>query len=152
MSNAKKSRWRLIIMYKYIEPEVPASLGERTTLETNVHPPIVHTLDFQFERWLGDCLMECFPCFVVIESARKALENIKATGVYFVDMLISKGDNWDELYPGRALPKCYWAKIDGIVGQDDFGVAPDLRLVVSDRVIETLKPFGLKQAVLENFD
>lgn len=33
----------------YIEPEVAGGFGERTRLDTTVHPPVVHELEYEFQ-------------------------------------------------------------------------------------------------------
>jgi len=47
-------------MFKYIEPEVACGLGEKTQMDSSVHPPIVSKLHFVFEDWLGDDIIKPF--------------------------------------------------------------------------------------------
>jgi hypothetical protein len=36
-----------------------------------------------------------------------------------------------------------WLKVLGEAGKDDFGISRDNQLIVSERALEILKPFGL---------
>lgn len=102
-------------MFKYIEPEVAGDFGEATTLDISMHPPIVFTLEHSFDGWLGDCIMETFPCFVITAKAKVLIENLNLSGVFFDSVITSKSDIFEELYPNIKLPEIYWAKITGIV-------------------------------------
>ena len=56
-----------------LQPEVPGGFGERSVLDTSVHPPTVHRLHFEFMGWDGDDLVTSFPCFLVSERLGKAM-------------------------------------------------------------------------------
>jgi hypothetical protein len=140
-----------MMAFSYVEPEVSGSLGPNTDLDSSVHPPIVKRLEFQFDGWLGDCLLESFPCFVITEPAKVAVENSGFSGVLFDDLAVSKSDQFDELYPDKGLPKFFWMKAVGRSGQDDFGLAKDFRLVLSDRALDVLRPLGLEQALISEY-
>jgi hypothetical protein len=45
-------------MQYILEPEVSGEIGERTVIDSSVHPPIVSYLHFVFMGWLGDDLIE----------------------------------------------------------------------------------------------
>lgn len=140
-----------MMTYRYVEPEVSGSLGESTDLDSSVHPPVVSRLEFRFDGWLGDCLLECFPCFVLTERAKAAVEASKFSGVIFDDLVVSKSDQFDELYPGKELPVFFWAKVTGVAGQDDFGLAKDFRLVLSEQALKVLERFGLEQSLISDY-
>jgi hypothetical protein len=55
------------------------------------------------------------------------------------------------MQPDHKLPPFAWLKVDGQAGRDDFGIAPDYRLVVSERVLDVLKPLGISNALIEPF-
>ena len=50
--------------YWLVSPEVAGELGDGTVMDTAVHPPWVSRLHHRFQGWLGDDLLECFPCFL----------------------------------------------------------------------------------------
>ncbi|SRR5258708_4182196 len=137
--------------YYYIEPEVAGSLGENTVIHREVHPPRVSKLHYRFDGWLGDVLLESFPSFIVAEDVEKKLHSIGASGTSFDVVEVTMSDQFKELYPNRSLPKFVWLRITGRPGRDDFGTAPDGRLVASERVIEVLKELGIPNALVTPF-
>ncbi|MBP1127131.1 MULTISPECIES: hypothetical protein [Pseudomonas] len=138
-------------MYYYIEPEVAGGLGDSTVMDTSVHPPKVTALEYRFEGWLGDALLESFPCFIVSDSLAIAIGEYRLSGVFFEDVLITKSDEFEEINPDITLPKFVWLKIGGKAGLDDFGLADDYRLVVSVMALNLLRGFGIDNADLEEF-
>jgi hypothetical protein len=136
-------------MYRYIEPEVPGGFGGETELDSTVHPPIVKKLHLEFAGWLGDDIIEVFPCYLVTEALRKKIEFEKLTGVIFEDIIISKSEIFKEIYPDRQLPKFYWAKIEGEFEKDDFFIGNDCRLIISENTYEVFKQFKIENALLE---
>jgi hypothetical protein len=135
--------------YYIVEPEVAGDLGDDTEMDRSVHPPWVSKLHYEFEVWLGDALLETFPCFIVTDSARDAIEMAKLTGVRFGDVKVTTSDVFDEMYPQRQLPKFLWLQIEGEKGKDDFGVMPDGRLVVSEKALAVLREVGLSHAEVQ---
>lgn len=47
--------------YYRLEPEVAGELGSGTVMDVSRHPPLVSHLQFKFQGWLGDDLLETFP-------------------------------------------------------------------------------------------
>lgn len=138
-------------MYFYVEPEVSGGFGDNAVVDTSAHPPRVSKLHYQFDGWLGDDLLETFPCYIVSESLAKEIELAGLTGYTFDDVETSKSEQFEELYPGKELPKFYWLKVEGVAGKDDFGVAEDCRLTVSTKALEVLKKGKIEEADLEDF-
>lgn len=135
----------------YVEPEVAGGLGERTVLDTAVHPPRVERLQYEFAGWLGDPLLESFPCFIATEPLAAALDAAHASGVRWAPVEVSLSEEFREQYPGREVPPFRWLRVTGAAGVDDFGLAPDHRLVVSDRALAVLRDAGMQHAVVEEF-
>lgn len=138
-------------MYFYIEPEVSGGFGDKTVVDTSVHPPRVSKLHYQFDGWLGDDLLETYPCHIVSESLAKEIESAELTGYMFDDVEISKSEQFEDLYPGKELPKFYWLKVSGIAGKDDFGISEDYRLTISEKALEALNKRKVVEADLEEF-
>lgn len=138
--------------YFYVEPEVAGGLGQNTVINRNVHPPIVSKLHYHFDGWLGNLLLESFPCFIVTESARQKIQSAGFTGIEFDQVEITKSEQFQELYPNRQLPEFVWLKVNGKPGQHDFGIAPDARLVVSERALKVLRELGISQALVTDFE
>ncbi|MEC8011037.1 MAG: hypothetical protein VX185_09760 [Pseudomonadota bacterium] len=136
-------------MYSYIEPEVSGEIGDNTIVDTFVHPPRVLKLHYQFDGWLGDDLLETFPCYIVSSSLAKKIELAQLTGFVLGDVEISKSKQFEELYPKKELPNFYWLKVIGKAGKDDFGISEDYRLIVSSKAINTLQKGKIEMADLE---
>lgn len=129
-----------------VEPEVAGGLGERTVMDRSSHPPIVSRLHYQFEGWLGDQIVESFPCYLVTESLAAEIVRQGMTGVEFHDVEVTCSQEFYEVHGATALPKFVWLKVTGVAGVDDFGIAGDLRLTVSARVLKLIQatmPRGL---------
>jgi len=137
--------------YFYVEPEVAGGLGKNTVMNRDVHPPIVSELNYHFDGWLGDELLETFPCFIASEIVKQKLLEAQFTGVGFDQVEITLSDEFQELYPDRQLPKFVWLRVEGAAGQDDFGTAPDGRLIVSERALVLLRERGISHAVVMEF-
>jgi len=136
-------------MYFYIEPEVSGGIGDNAIVDTSVHPPRVLKLHYQFDGWLGDDLLETFPCYIVSSSLAKEIELAQLTGFVLDDVEISKSKQFEELYPKKELPIFYWLKVIGTAGKDDFGISEDYRLIVSSKAINTLQKGKIEMADLE---
>ncbi|KWS66125.1 MULTISPECIES: hypothetical protein [Pseudomonas syringae group] len=137
--------------YYHIEPEVAGSLGDQTVIDTESWPPKVSRLEFQFDGWLGDELLEMFPCFICTTALAGALSAGKLSGVAFESVVISRSENFLELYPDTALPEFYWLQVIGRAETDDFGVAENNRLVVSHTALTILKNFNVNYAEISIF-
>ena len=139
-------------MFRYIEPEVAGGFGKDAKLDTTVHPPIVYILHYEFTGWLGNDILESFPCYIVTEKLKNEIVNKHLTGVSFDQVKVTRSDEFIELYPDKVLPDFCWMKIDGKPGKSDFGVSDDLRLVISEKAYESLILFNLSAADLEEFE
>jgi hypothetical protein len=138
--------------FYYIEPEVSGGWGDNTIVNTDSRPPVVSKLHYEFDGWLGDVLLESFPVFILTEQARKKIGSLDPTGVSFHEVEITTSEQFEELFPDLQLPAFVWLRPTGSAGRDDFGVAADRRLVVSERVLSILKVLGLAHADIEPFD
>ncbi len=124
--------------YYILEPEVAGGIGPHTVMDRRTHPPVVSTLHYEFDGWLGDELLETFPCFIGTERIRDMIRENHFTGVEFASVEITKSDTFTELYPDRSLPNFVWLKVTGTAGTDDFGLEKKNRLVVSERALLAL--------------
>lgn len=136
-----------------VEPEVAGRWGANiVTTRAPGQPVKVNKLHYEFEGWLGDSLVESTPCYVGTEDLAQAITAAELCGVHFDDVEVTKSEQFEELYPGRDLPNFLWFKFDGIPQQDDFGVTPELQLVVSRRALALLREYGLDHADVDAFD
>lgn len=137
--------------YFLLEPEVAGALGPESDMDSSVHPPRVTQLHYELQGWLGDDLLETFPCYVVTSRCKEALENAAFSGCTFAPAKITTADTFSELYPGRPAPVLHWLKVSGEAGKSDVGLASDYRIVVSEAVLEILMKFQLDNCDIEDF-
>ncbi len=133
---------RIIFMTEFYKlfPEVPGQLGEKTQMDTTSDPPTVRYLHFIFDGWLGDDLIECFPCYLITTTFLKRLlmENLSGFDIEAVE--IGYSEVFKELYPNRKLPEFKWLKINGQIGNDFF--LRDKCLIVSKKVLKIFEENG----------
>ncbi|HSY19070.1 MAG TPA: hypothetical protein VK815_12075 [Candidatus Acidoferrales bacterium] len=130
--------------YFVLDPEVAGELGINTVIDVSVHPPVVSTLHYELDAWLGDDLIQSFPCYAATEHMKKCIENASLGGAAFAPMEITLSDNFKELHSSKAVPAFVWLKIFGRAGKDDFGVESDGRLAVSEKALNLIKNLKLK--------
>ncbi|KGA23064.1 hypothetical protein [Pectobacterium brasiliense] len=130
----------------YIEPEVAGELGDGTVMNSSVHPPVVKKLELCFSGWLGDDLLECYPCFIVTERLANELKNTVQDNIFFEKIIVTQSDEFNEIYPGKPLPNFYWMKF--INGKEIF-LSEDQRLAVSEHIMNTLNNFNISNAIIE---
>ncbi|WP_394134306.1 hypothetical protein [Aliivibrio fischeri] len=135
--------------FYYLEPEVSGSLGELTTINTSVHPPVVTKLHYEFEGWLGDDILESFPCFIISQKLKGFLDSSSLSGYQLNDVYVTRSDEFIEMYPNKELPTFYWLKITGKSGVDDFSISSDNRLVVSSMALKLLRKGNLDGSEVE---
>lgn len=138
--------------YFYLRPDVAGGIGPGTVMDTTVHPPVVSKLVYLMEGWYGDVIVTTFPCFLVVDEVRRGLLNIGFSGASFAHVDVIKSENFLQLQPHVELPNFVWLKVSGKAGQDDFGIAQNLRLVVSERVLNLLEDFGIPSAIVEPYE
>jgi hypothetical protein len=139
-------------MYFVIEPEVSGGLGSKTILDSTVHPPIVTKLNYQFDDWLGDDILESFPCYIVTENLAKEIERSSLSGLAFDSVELSKSIEYQELCSKIELPPFRWLKITGKVGVDDFGLDKNHRLVISQKALDIFKKGKLEQSDISQWN
>jgi hypothetical protein len=130
--------------YYVLDPEVAGELGKNTVMDVSVHPPLVSNLHYELDAWLGDDLIQSFPCHLVTDRLKNTIENTSLTGVSFAPFEFELSANFKELHPSEEVPGFAWLKIFGKAGKDDFGVEAEGRLVVSERALKSLKKFALE--------
>ena len=138
-------------MFYFVGPEVAGGLGDNTVMDTSYHPPVVSELEYQFDGWLGDEILEIFPCFIVTKSLAALFVKHKLSGFALEKVKISKSEQFNDVYPDVGLPEFFWLKVVGSAGIDDFGLSDDYRLVVSDSTVSLFGKAKVNNAEFENF-
>lgn len=126
--------------YYKLKPEIPGKLGERTDIDNASHPPKIRNLHFEFDGWLGDDLIECFPCYLITENLLMALNSADLSGFIMKDAEISFSQIFNDLYPNKVMPSFKWLIISGEYG-DDFFMGNNY-LHVSSEALDFLKHNG----------
>ncbi|RXM40438.1 hypothetical protein BOQ62_05560 [Chryseobacterium sp. CH21] len=139
-------------MYKLIEPEVAGGLGEQTQIDNSFFPPLIINLHYEFEGWLGDDILESFPCYIVTEKLRTGIEHEKLTGISFDDVILSQSETFLELHSNKELPNFFWAKISGESYRDDFFITKKNDLAISEKAYLLLKNYNIDQADIEDLE
>ncbi len=125
-----------------LEPEVAGELGPETEMDTSQHPPIVHRLQYIFNDWLGDSLLESFPVFIVTEDLAQKLAANKLSGFELDKLKVVVSPEFKESEKFRKsadkLPGFRWLKIVGKEKEDDFSIYQN-NLIVSEKALEVLK-------------
>jgi hypothetical protein len=134
-----------------LQPEVAGGLGAKTVMDTTVHPPLVSVLEYEFDGWLGDDILESFPCYIITERLKNLLEESLFTGYIFDNVIISTSETFDELYPETNLPEFHWLKIEGEAGIEDIGFSESNHLIVSESFLKVLLQVNLKHCLTEEY-
>lgn len=137
-------------IYKLIEPEVAGGLGDKTKIDNSFFPPLIKELHYEFDGWLGDDILESFPCYIITESLRKGIESNSLSGINFSDVLVSKSETFFDLYADRELPNFFWAKIIGEPFKDDFFITDKNSLAISEKAYILFKSYTIDQADLKD--
>jgi hypothetical protein len=148
MALSKGERW---MRYVCVIPEIAGEHGENSVFDRSTTPFEVIKLHHVFSSWLGDAIVRGYRCYIVTTPAAAALQTGGMSGICFADVKISTDLEYDEAYPDRPVPSFVWLQIVGKPGQDDFGMARNNHLVMSERASQILSPFGIEHALIAPF-
>jgi hypothetical protein len=130
-------------VFHILEPEVAGGWGPGTDADTTVHPPVVRRLVYEFEGWLGDDLLETFPCFVVTDRLAQAIRTSGLTGFELGPVEVVKSEIFEELQAGGDLPDFHRLFVLGDAEKDDFSIDSQ-RLRLSDAALAVLGRFAME--------
>jgi hypothetical protein len=136
-------------MYRIIEPEIAGELGSKTIINRIYDPPIVEKLHYEFNGWLGDDILESFPCYIMTKRLKNKIENRHLSGIKFDDVYVTTSQLFNDLYPEKIIPKFYWARIKGVPFIDDFAITSDSKLLISERPFLVLKSCNINHAIIQ---
>jgi len=130
-----------MINYLTVQPEVIVGLGDKTEFKEKDQPfKTVTKLHIDLEDWLGDDLMECYPCYIVTEKLKKLLDTSNFKGFDTSEMEVTRAEYFDDNYhQNKPLPKFYWLQINGIKNTADIYVDENNNLNVGDTFLSFLK-------------
>ena len=133
-----------------VEPEVAGGFGRNTVLDASTHPPSVSQLHYEFQGWLGDALVTSFPCSLVADGLKQAIEATGLSGAAFANAEVTVEEQFAEHQPdvANAMPRFWWFRVSGRPGFEDFGLLHNADLVVSERALDTLRSQVLENATV----
>jgi hypothetical protein len=138
--------------YMSLEAMVPGWIGEHSVSEIVDNKEIFKKVHYVFDDYPSDCIVERSGVYLITQELKKALEDMETTGCEFDDVIVSESDEYEEHtshIQDNSLPKFYWLKIIGKAGKDDIGrVEPAISIVVSERVFNVIRKFGLKDCIV----
>jgi len=129
--------------FRRLMPEVPGELGDQARLDATTHPPRVERFHLDLTNWLGDDLVEVFPCFAVTQRLADALRSSGFTGYELASMVTTVNPDQREFDPGIVVPEFKRLLPTGRAGADDFGTDERHHLVVSRRCWDLLRRFAV---------
>ncbi len=136
--------------FHVLSPGVGGGLGERSELDTSVHPPSVHRLHYEVEGWTGDALLESFPCYLVSPLLAEELEAGSLTGAQLADAEVTIAPGAEDVVDTAVLG-FRWLQPRGAPGRDDVAADDKARLIVSDRALAVLRRHPLENCLIEQW-
>ena len=115
--------------YYKLQPEVPGELHRQTTLDRSTRPPKAINLKVLFLGWMGDDLLDIFPCFFVTDQLKVCIEINGLTGCSFETFELEIGED----APPETSNTKFWRMVPSLWEQlADIRVNPKGYLVVSE--------------------
>jgi hypothetical protein len=143
-------------MFYWLMPDAPGVLGEPTVLDTSVHPAqVVGDLYYEIDNYFGDDLIMSAPCYLVTENMAARLTGSGLGRFEVRDVEIIYGEDAHERLERHGLsefPKFRWLHVTGTAGQDDIGLTPRGRLIVSDAALAIFRQGNLDRCDVEEYD
>jgi len=99
-------------------------------------------MHYQVEGWLEDDLITTLALFLVSQDVGEKLQASGLTGYELALAKVTTSAQYKLMAKNRprpALPKFCWLRVNGVAGQDDFGLSAEAMLVVSARGLEVLQ-------------
>lgn len=115
--------------YYVIHPQVAGELGPNTKYASR-EPLRVSHVEFLFNIWPCDALIESYPCFIVRSDLLAAIKANNLTGCLFEECNTGFTD-YVESSSSIFIPKFYRLNPIGIPGKDDFALGATQKLIVS---------------------
>jgi hypothetical protein len=133
-----------------IEPEVAGELGEGTVMDTSVHPPRVSAVQYVITDWLGDDIIESFPCYLVTPRLATDLEASGLSGFRLDTAQVTLSDEAAD-FGITEVPEFRWLVVSGRPGEDDFGVLGNGQAVISEEALQALQARTLDNCDIEPY-
>jgi hypothetical protein len=107
-------------------------------MDRATHPPRVHVLHFVFDGWLGDQLVESFPCYLVTEHLAASFTAAGITGFEIAEAVVETSEEFKERHPDLSMPIFKWLQVVGVAGKSDLFINSDNRLTGSSLALDVV--------------
>lgn len=133
-------------MFKYyrVSPEVAGGLGVETIMDRSEHPPRVAKLHYEVIDWLGDSIVQSFPCYLVVRSLAQSMSSAGLSGFSIASAVISEASEFREFNPEGELPDLVWLIPDGVPGVHDVAVNEKGHLIASETFVSMINCAGFR--------
>ncbi|GAA1214051.1 hypothetical protein GCM10009675_40000 [Prauserella alba] len=112
-------------------------------MDPSVHPPRVEHAHLELDGWLGDELIERYPCLFVTDdlAATLSTSTLGRYRLHTAEVTTVDEDLRDD--ERAAIRPLRWFVVTGTAGEDDIGLTATGRLVVSDRALTLLQQHNI---------
>jgi hypothetical protein len=131
-----------------IEPEVAGELGKGTVMDTSVHPPRVSAVHYVITDWLGDDIIESFPCYLVTPQLGTDLQASGLSGFCLDSAQVTLSEEAVD-FGITEVSDFRWLVVSRRPGEDDFRVLATGQAVISERALQTLQTHTLNNCDME---
>ena len=125
-----------------VEPEVAGELGAGTVY-LSTFPTVVSEMEYLFDRWPSDELVQAHPCFAVSGELKELIESSQLTGYKFSNCKVGTTSYFEG--DRGVIPPFYRIEPIGSPKLDDFALDTNHHLVVSEEAKRILERFKLLQ-------
>lgn len=115
-------------------------------MDRTTHPPVVTELHLLLDDWLGDDLLEVYPCHIVTERLAEKLRASQLTGFSIDPMFVTRSEEFLSLPEPPSVPPLYWLRVYGTMVDDFAVVANPHALSLSSRALSLIRVFTLNNA------
>lgn len=121
-------------------------------MDSSIYPPLVTWLQYEIRGWLGDDLLESFPCFIVTAKLADLMTEANLSGFALGDVDVVLSDVEQDLAEVPIeVPEFRWLQPE--VGQDgDLSVDESGLLIVSERALAILRRSNLSNCDIEELE
>jgi hypothetical protein len=121
-----------------LEPLVAGELGDGTSLDPSVHPPVVHSVEYVLDYPTDEDLIESFPVVLVSEELAARLVEANLQGFELDSATVTESDGYRQLHGDRPHKVYRWLK-PAPAESPDAWTGSDYRFCVSDRMMKILR-------------
>ena len=131
-----------------LEPHVAGELGRRRS-SIRRQPPIVTAVEYVLDGPDADDLIESFPVFLVSATLAERLDGAGLTGFVLEHAVVRPSADYEAVHGDVPQSPYRWMRLHESGPGADAWLGDDLRLCVSDRMMEVLRSHRLARCDIE---